>query len=202
MAIPLKLVPIAPSAASLPSQPQSQPAPAGKTKTATAVPSFDTASSAINNILDIIYDIFEQHMVNPELVNAHNAILNKMRLVSDLFDALSPPSMAPTVPIPLTCPLTKDYTSCTVQMDPIPAIMATLPKNSGQQSFAQAVKASAPWPSDKPPVAPASAPTLPTAPDSMPHTYMPEPFKGQRATKSNELHIQLCSCTDFNSSVL
>ena len=139
-------------------------------------------------------------MLNPKLVNALNAILNKMRLVSDLFDALSPPSMAPTVPIPPTCPLTKDYTLCTVQMDPIPAIMATLLKNSGQQSFAQAVKASAPWPSDKPPVAPAS--TLPTAPDSMPHTYMPKPFKGQRATKSNELHVQLRSCMDFNSSML
>ena len=89
-----------------------------------------------------------------------------------------------------------------VQMDPILAIMAPSPKNSGQRSFAQAVKASAPQPSDKPSVALTPVPILPIVPDSTPCAHTPESFKGQHATKSNKLHIQLRSHVDFNSSIL
>ncbi|KAF8697269.1 hypothetical protein AX14_001388 [Amanita brunnescens Koide BX004] len=138
---PSKSASITPIAAPLPSQSLPQPAPAGKTKTATAVPSFDAASSAINEILDTVYDIFEHHTLTSELINAHNSILNNMRLVSDLFDAITPSTVAPIAPKPSTRSLTKDYASCKVQTDPILPITDIPPNPPVKKSFAQAAKA-------------------------------------------------------------
>ncbi|KAF8644603.1 hypothetical protein AX14_009384 [Amanita brunnescens Koide BX004] len=175
---------------------------AGKTKTAPAVPSFDAASSAINEILDTVYDIFEHHTLSSELINAHNTILNKMRLGSDLFDAIQPPLMAPIAPEPSTRSVTKDYASCKVQTDPVLPITAIVPNTPVKKSFAQAAKAPAFAPSDKPDKASTSTPTQPLAPASASVDNVAGPFKGRRATKPNEIHIQLRSRAAFNSSLL
>ncbi|KAF8647301.1 hypothetical protein AX14_008992 [Amanita brunnescens Koide BX004] len=124
------------------------------------------------------------------------------RVSTQLASFQPQPVPAPVAAATSPRPTTKDYASCKVQTDPPPAITAALPKPTSQQSFAQAVKASALRPPDKPTAAPASVPTLPIAPVSALRTHTPEPFKGRRATKSNELHIQLRSRADFNSSML
>ena len=194
-----------------PSQPVLQPAPAGKTKLASASTSSDIASLKADLVnlqekYDFLTEAYEHKRADfRALTIDHTALQGQFeRLTAKLeqvssqlaafHQAATPASTSPR-------PLTKDYASCVVQTDPTPAITVTSPNNLGQQSFAQAVKASASRP-DKPSAALTSVPTSPIAPDSASRTHMPEPFKGRRATKSNELHIQLRSRADFNSSML
>jgi hypothetical protein len=188
-----------------------QPDPTGKTKLASASTSSDVVSLKVDLVdlqekYDILMEAYENKRADFRALTVdHRALQSqfehltaKLEQVSSQLAASS--SAAPSASIPPHA-LTKNYTSCVVQTDPIPAITAPLPKNPGQQSFAQAVKASAPWP-NKPSSAPAPAPTPPIAPDSALRTHTSEPFKGRRATKPNELHIQLRSRADFNSSML
>ncbi|KAF8707049.1 hypothetical protein AX14_013715 [Amanita brunnescens Koide BX004] len=207
-----KSAPIAPPLAPQ-TQPSNQPASIGKTKPASAGISDVTTLQAeledlreTNTILEEEYrkkssafkELSRTHVTLQSKFEHLTAQLERVSAQLATFQTAPAPAAAATLPRPMT----KDYASCRVQMDPTPAIMVTSLKSSGQQSFAQAVKASAPWPSDKPIVASTSVPTSPIAPDSASRTHTPEPFKGRRATKSNELHIQLRSRADFNSSML
>ena len=117
---------------------------------------------------------------------------------------IAPSAVAPAAAIsaPLTHPMVKDLALCTVQADPPLPTTATMPKHPVKKSFAQAAKASAPMPPDKPNRASASTPTQPFAPVSAPANSASGPFKGQRATKPNKLHVQLHSHAAFNSSLL
>ena len=208
----LKSAPIAPLAASQ-TQPLTQPASAGKAKLASAgIPDTTTLQAELEDLREENTILEEEYRKKSsafkELSRHHIALQSKfehltaqLEWVSAQLAAFQPmpvPAAATTPPCP---PLTKDYTSCVVQTDPIPAITASLPKNPGQQSFAQAVKASALRP-DKPSAAPTPVPTLPIAPDSAACPDTPLPFKGRRATKLNELHIQLRSHAEFNLSML
>ena len=125
-----------------------------------------------------------------------------MRLVSDLFDAIKPPLTAPIALEPPTRSMTKDYASCKVQTDPVLPTTATVPNAPDKKSFAQAAKVPAPLPSDKPDRTSTSIPTQPPVPVSTSVDNVTGPFKGRRATKPNELHIQLRSRAAFNSSLL
>ena len=207
-----KLATIAPLSAPQ-TQPSTQPAFAGKTKLASAgIPDTTTLQAELEGLREVKTILEEEYRKKSsafrELSRNHIALQSKfehltaqLEWVSAQLTAFQPtpaPAAATTPPRP---PLTKDYASCMVQTDPIPAITASLPKNSGQQSFAQAVKASALRP-DKPSAAPTPVPTPPIAPDSATHPNTPLPFKGRRATKLNELHIQLHSRAEFNLSML
>ena len=207
-----KSAPIAPPAASQ-TQPLTQPASAGKTKLASAgIPDTTTLQAELEDLREMNTILEEEYRKKSsafkELSRSHIALQGKFEHLTAQLErvsaqlAASQPAPAPVAAATLPRPMTKDYASCRVQTDPIPVITVTSPKSSGQQSFAQAVKASAPRLSDKPIVASTPAPTSPIAPDSASRIHTPEPFKGQHATKSNELHIQLRSRADFNSSML
>ncbi|KAF8689761.1 hypothetical protein AX14_003187 [Amanita brunnescens Koide BX004] len=208
----LKSAPIAPPAASQ-TQPSTQPASAGKTKLASAgIPDTTTLQAKLEDLREMNIILEEEYRKKSsafkELSRSHIALQGKFEHLTAQLErvsaqlAASQPAPAPVAAATPPHPMTKDYASCRVQTDPTPVITVTSPKSSGQQSFAQAVKAPAPRPSDKPIVASTPVPTSPIAPDSASCIHTPEPFKGRRATKSNKLHIQLRSRADFNSSML
>ena len=190
--------PIAPPHTSHPPL-QSQPAPAGKTKPSGPPPEVSSLQADLVDLreeYDILKSVYEEKRADYRaLAASHSALQGKFERLTVQLEQVSTQLIAFQSAAAATAPrpMTKDYASCKVQTDLIPAITVTSPKPSGQQSFAQAVKASAPQPSDKPISALTPVPTSPIAPDSASRVHTPEPFKGRRATKSNELHIQLRS---------
>ncbi|KAF8628598.1 hypothetical protein AX14_011228 [Amanita brunnescens Koide BX004] len=100
-----------------------------------------------------------------------------------------------------TRPPTKDLASCAVQTDLVPT-SATAPEPPLKKTYAKAAKASATMPPVTPDKALSSIPTQPFTPDSAPSNHAPGPFRGRRATKPNELHVQLHSRAAFNSALL
>ncbi|KAF8625870.1 hypothetical protein AX14_011533, partial [Amanita brunnescens Koide BX004] len=184
-------VPTEPPATSI-SPPQSQPVSTGKAKPVLTGTHLDVATlqSELHRQHTVIASLKEQlQRKSDDYRDLHALHLSLEKQLQDLRSTL-PKLTVPPVPAISTRPMTKDTASSAVQTDPAP-ITAISPKTSGKKSFAQAAKATAPQPIDKAEKATASLLTQLYAPVSAPVDNVTGPFKGRRATKPNELHIQL-----------
>ena len=182
--------------------PQLQPVSTSKIKPVLTSTHLDAAAlqSELRSQHAVIASLKEQlQQKSDDYCELHMLHLSLEKQLQDLRSTL-PELAVPPAPAASTCPVTKDTASSAVQTDPAPT-MAISPKTSGKKSFAQAAKAPAPRPIDKAEKATTSLLTQLYAPVSAPVDNVTGPFKGCRATKPNELHIQLRSRTAFNSSL-
>ncbi|KAF8667460.1 hypothetical protein AX14_006340 [Amanita brunnescens Koide BX004] len=143
-----------------------------------------------------------------ELLRSHNALQDKLARLTEQLARVSAQvtstvaASAAAAPEPLPRLLTKDLASCAVQTDPIMPTADVAPKPPVKKSFAQAAKALGSKPTVRPDRAMTPTRTQPLAPDSASSDHAHSPFKGRRATKPNELHVQLQSRAAFNNALL
>ena len=184
------------------SSPQSQPVPTSTTKPALTGTHPDVAAlqSELRAQHTVIASLKEQlQRKSDDYRDLHALHLSLEKQLQNLTSTLLKPT-APAAPAPSTRIMTKDTASCAVQTDLAP-ITAPLPITPRTKSFAQAAKATAPRPTDKADKATALLLAQLYLPVSTPVDNVTGPFKGRRATKPNELHIQLRSRAAFNSSL-
>ena len=129
----------------------------------------------------------------------HSALQRQFESLTAKFEQASSQLTIPaSEPTP---PPAKDLASCAVQTDLALSTSAIAPETPLKKTYAKAAKASATTPPVKPDKALSSIPTQPSTPDSAPSNHAPGLFKGRRATKPNELHVQLHSRAAFNSAL-